>query len=60
MFQQHTKHIDVNFHWTREIVSSGKVTLTYIPTSQMQADGLKKFFSRPKHQELVQALNLEG
>ncbi|KNZ63486.1 hypothetical protein VP01_1137g3 [Puccinia sorghi] len=27
IFQQTTKHIDITYHWTREIVRSGKVTL---------------------------------
>ncbi len=37
-----TKHIDVRYHWIREAVDSGLITLDYVPTADMPADGLTK------------------
>ncbi|CAM9233072.1 unnamed protein product [Pylaiella littoralis] len=36
-----TKHIDVRFHFVRELVSSGKITAEYVPTVE-RADILTK------------------
>ncbi len=37
-----SKHIDVKYHYVREWVLSGRVTLRYVPSAQMIADGLTK------------------
>jgi transposase InsO family protein len=37
-----TRHIDMQYHWTREKVADGTVKITYIPTAEMAADGLTK------------------
>ena len=37
-----TKHIDVRYHYIRELVSFGKVAVDYIPTEDMKADILTK------------------
>jgi hypothetical protein len=58
MHQQRTKHIDVKFHWTREIIEAGKVTISYIQTSKMLADGLTKSLAKPKHQEFIRGLKI--
>jgi hypothetical protein len=58
MFQQRTKHIDVKFHWTREMIEAGKISVTYIQMLSMQANGLTKSLANPKHQELIGALKL--
>jgi hypothetical protein len=58
MFQQRTKHIDVKFHWTQEMVEAGKISVTYVQTLSMQADGLTKSLTNPKHQEIIGALKL--
>jgi hypothetical protein len=39
---QRTKHIDVQYHYTRELVESGALITEYCPTSQMLADALTK------------------
>lgn len=39
---QRTKHIDVQYHYTRELVESGALTIGYCPTRQMLADALTK------------------
>ena len=37
-----TKHIDVRYHYIRELVTYGKVTVDYLPTEEMVADILTK------------------
>ena len=37
-FHGRTKHIDVHFHFIRQTVSSGAISLIYIPTGKMTAD----------------------
>ena len=41
-FHGRTKHIDIKFHFIRELVSNGIVKLTYCPTGDMIADMLTK------------------
>ena len=37
-----TKHIDVRYHFIREKVQAGRITIHYCPTEQMMADILTK------------------
>jgi hypothetical protein len=37
-----TKHIDVRYHYIRELVAYRKATVTYLPTQDMIADILTK------------------
>ena len=37
-----TKHIDIRYHYTRDMVESGQIELEYIPTTEMVADCFTK------------------
>lgn len=37
-----TKHIDVKFHFVKDLVSKGKFLLKYVPTEHQTADVLTK------------------
>ena len=37
-----TKHIDIRYHYVREAVDDGIITMTYCPTKEMIADALTK------------------
>ena len=52
------KHVDIHCHWLREQVANEKIKVTWIPTSQMPADGLTKALPRQKHQNFVRQLGL--
>lgn len=41
--RQRCKHIDIKYHFIREIVNSGRVILKYCPTDQMVADLMTKY-----------------
>lgn len=42
VFHARTKHIDIQHHYIRDEVFAGRIRLTYIPVSEMIADGLTK------------------
>jgi Reverse transcriptase (RNA-dependent DNA polymerase)/gag-polypeptide of LTR copia-type len=39
---ERSKHIDICYHHIRDLAERGKITVTYIPTYEMIADGLTK------------------
>ncbi|CAB1105630.1 unnamed protein product [Ectocarpus sp. CCAP 1310/34] len=43
-----SKHIDVRFHFIRELFESGKITAEYVPTGEQHADMLTKVLGREK------------
>lgn len=42
MHHSHTKHINIQFHFVREHISSNKVEFQYLPTKDMTIDIFKK------------------
>jgi hypothetical protein len=42
LYHKRTKHIEVRWHWIREMVDRKKITLKYLLISEMVADGLIK------------------
>jgi hypothetical protein len=42
VLHQHTKHIDIQFHFVREKVSEGKVYIEYVNTGENLAYGFTK------------------
>jgi len=52
------KHIDIRQHYIRQEVENGSITLAYIPTDKMVADGLTKPLPGSKHQEFITQLGL--
>ena len=46
------KHIDISYHFVREVTNNGEVRLGYIPTSEMVADMLNKPLGRVKFEKL--------
>lgn len=59
VFHSRTKHIDIRYHFVRQIVESGALTLDHIPTEKMPADVLTKGLSKPKHTNCINLLGLE-
>ena len=42
-----TKHVDVKYHYTREVIEKNLITLEYCPTGNMIADTLTKGLPKP-------------
>src|SRR5882724_1468192 len=53
-----TKHIDVRFHFIREAVENGSISLAYCPTGLMTADLLTKPLNHSKTGEHAAGLGL--
>lgn len=51
-----TKHIDVRYHYIRQLVTYGKTTVAYIPTEDMIADVLTKPLSLVAFKRCIQGL----
>eukprot|EP00903_Cladosiphon_okamuranus_P021398 g19668.t1 len=43
-----SKHIDVRFHFIRELFKSGRITIEFVPTEEQHADMLTKVLGRAK------------
>lgn len=59
VFHKRSKHIDISFHFTRELVEKKVITVRYLRTESMIADILTKSLSRDKHFKCVSMLQLE-
>ena len=49
VFHKRTKHIDIKYHFVREVLQNGVVKIEYLPTEEMVADILTKPLCRVKH-----------
>jgi hypothetical protein len=59
-FHARSKHIDIQYHYTRERVEDGDVTFRHLPGTEMPADILTKGLPRHKHWKFVPMLGLRG
>ena len=39
---ERSKHIDISYHYVRDLQEKNRVDLKYVPTNEMVADGLSK------------------
>ena len=58
MFHARTKHIDIRYHFIRELVDDKKIRLEYCPTNEMAADLLTKPLPRARLAALSFTLGL--
>lgn len=49
VINERTKHIDVKYHFIKEMVNNGTVNLQYISTQEMTADIMTKNLQAVKH-----------
>nr|GEX89778.1 uncharacterized mitochondrial protein AtMg00810-like [Tanacetum cinerariifolium] len=52
VFHGRSKHIDIRFHFIRECVENGEITVTHVSGKKRKADLLTKPLARVKHQEM--------
>jgi hypothetical protein len=53
-----TKHIDIRFHYIKEVIEQGKIVLYFVPTQKQVADLLTKNLPGPPLKRLRQKLGL--
>jgi hypothetical protein len=59
LYQQQTKHIDVIYHWLREIYDTGLFKIQYISTHDMKADMCTKALGKLKHTKVISNLKIQ-
>jgi len=57
-FRASTRHVGVRYIWLRELVCEGEVTIMYLRTDEMIADGLTKGLESGKHQGFTTMLSI--
>ena len=60
VMHQRTKHIDVKYHFVREEVKQGNISLFYIPSVRNVADVFTKPQSRSRIHQLINLNNCEN
>ena len=50
--QRRTRHVDIRFHFIRDYINDGTITVTYCPTKEMLADILTKSLHKPVFTDL--------
>ena len=58
VFHQRSKHMAIQYHYTRELVQDKQIRLEYCRSTDMLADILTKNLGREAHSRLVQKLGL--
>ena len=57
--QKRTRHINVSYHFMRELITNGMLALMYIPTNEMIADGLNKALTPVKFANFIDMVGLK-
>lgn len=60
IFHGRTKHVEIQYHWIREIVSQGSVRLKHCSTHDMVADVLTKPLGKAQFQRLRLKMGISG
>jgi Reverse transcriptase (RNA-dependent DNA polymerase) len=58
VFHDRSKHIDIQYHFARDLIRAGRISLNYVPTADMLADLLTKSLPRARHLCLSKAIGL--
>ena len=58
VFHARTKHIEVHYHYVKERLSAGEISLVYVPTQDNLADLFTKALPREKFEAFRKALGL--
>lgn len=58
VYHARSKHIDIRYHYVREIYDENLIELKYCPTEDMVADLLTKNLCKVKHEKFTQLLGL--
>lgn len=59
VYHSRSKHIDIRYHYIREVYTKKIIELKYSPTEENIADVLTKNLSKPKHTYFSKMLGLE-
>jgi hypothetical protein len=57
-FHKRTKHIDIIYHWTREVIKNKQAEIHYVPTQDIIANGFTKGLNNEKQRNFIESLDL--
>ena len=52
------RHVDIHNHWLRQEVNAGHISIRWVATADMPADGLTKLLPAQSHERFTQSLGL--
>ena len=58
-YHSRSKHVDIQYHFLRQHVEMKTVSLKFVRSEEMAADGLTKALSRPKHDQFCKFMQGE-
>ena len=58
VFHDRSKHIVIQYHFTRDLVKEKRIGLNYVPTMEVSADSLTKALPRAQHEYLTNPIRL--
>jgi len=58
VFHDRSKDIDIQYHFTRDLVKEQMIYVEHIPTTDMLADVLTKTLPRTQHEQLSEGAGL--
>jgi hypothetical protein len=58
MQTKRSKHIDIRYHYTRDLTNQGIIQIKQIPTAEMVADGCTKHLGSEAHSHFIHLLGL--
>lgn len=59
VYHKRSKHIDIRYHFTRELIEKNEIRVVYLKTESMLADIFTKALSKIKHDRAIEMLNLK-
>jgi hypothetical protein len=57
-FDTKLQHVDIHYNWVRQEARAGRITVRWVPTARMVADGLTKILTKQKHENFLRLLRL--
>lgn len=58
ILSERSKHIDISYHFVRDLAEKKRIAVEYIPTKDMIADGMTKPLPRVSYEKFVRELGL--
>ena len=52
------RHVDIHQHWLRQEAQDGRISVKWVPTAEMKADGFTKPLPEQRHNEFLRHLNM--
>ena len=58
IYHKRTKHVDIRYHFIRDVIEKGDIKLKHVPSADNKADGFTKSLSAEKHKIFCNQIGL--